>query len=618
MEDGREEQVIRLIQFFARTYRAWDGKVHPLADIGEGLERFGYFRAAAVAYGLAYMNTHGGHGWFSIGDSKHESVLLRGIELGRQEVIEIVASEVAYSLRNINFNHGISRNLIDRLNAWGEPQVAQECWWAAYDVIRHRLPTKGKIVGWFEQLELTQISDWSVDEGLVAVLFGRLNHPNLYRKIPALSGIVEAVKACPDNVLQPLRHFLTKDTPSTSILLVFETLITFESEPYQITAAVADLLKEYAKCELWGVRMLAQFLLDRIGINIPKVIQVFENYNDAELTNDQIERILSIDDGKRSPRLDKIDPGISHIIARRFRTIFDRSDIHKERCRTRYEIAFGRDGNVKPSTPLLFWEQELFEIALHQTLNGIYGNLWATGNWSDEIETQILSDVLPNIIAHLSFATSRVARPNYPLPSTLHSGRGDIISLGDHPIFPGWHRVAYFEEQWRFDDNSHYEPPKNLIRVFAGAFAEPFGRTPQPSDFPFRDAQIMDWWYPNSPIPMFPPQLPLGPLMRIVKHTDWLGRHFILVPPIEIRSYIHLMPAEPGAPLIWTDRDGQPAVVCQTWRVRDHRQMWGEPREYAGSEILMRPDIFERTQQIMGTIIRELKEVCHIELETGT
>jgi len=589
-------------------YRStWDAVIHPLADIAEGLERHGHYRAAAIAYGLAYVRTRGGGGWLTMGDTEHEQTLLQGIALGRNEALEAVATEIAYLLRNISFNAGISRHLIERAAAWGEPQVAKECWWTAYEVIKHRLPTNTSWVAWFELFDTSQIPDWSVDEGLVAVLFGRINHPILYRKIAAIAGISRAIVLRPDAISRPLHAFLTRDATVSSLLLVLYVLRIFEQNPFPITKANSEILTDYAASELWGPRVLAQMLLERAGLSAPTCVRDVPYVQGINLSEDRIEGILSADVGNRFAQLRKIWPDLPQLFARRLHGLLQSSVIHKERCKDRYELAYGRDGNLRPPNPVLGWEKELFETALHETLNGIYPHLWLTGRWYNEIDQEILALVMPNIIGHIAIHASRTARPPYPDPETItetHEER-DVMTLDDDRLCLNWRRVGYVERQWIRDNTSKYGPPTVCVQVFAGIMREKSNST----EFPFQDADIMNWWVTNTPPPEFPPSLPSGPLIRLTRLRDLLGDALILVPPIELRTYINLHPAKYGSRLMWWNSDGEPAVVFRTWRVRDEEQLDGETVRYVGSDLLMHPDIFSRMESLAGT---NLQEVCVI------
>lgn len=607
--NGNEEEAVRLIHHFARLYRTFDDSLHPLNVIARGLERHSRNRIAAIAYGLAYVKTRGGGGWLSLGDVQHENTLLRGIKLNRNKTLEAVANEISYSLRKISFNMGISRHLIERISGWGEPGVAKSCWWSAYNVIAHRLPTNINSTGIFKSLEPTKLPDWSVEEGMVAVLLGRLNHPILYRKIAALDGITQAITKQPTIVPRPLRSFLTKNTATTSILLVLDVLYKFEERPYPITKKISEILVECASGELWGPRILARKLLERIELFPPTCIRDTPTIQKDSLSLERIEMLLSIDAGERLENLGKLWPELPKLVVNRL-NILKSTEIYKEYGLERFKMAYGREGKTYPPTPVLSWEQELMEIALHEMLNGIHVHLWKTGNWANEIEQDILEGVLPNTIAHLGIYASRIARPLYPPPESLKPGVEDVTILSQNdPFYPNWRRVGYVERQWLREENSTYKPPKFVVTVFSGIIVKPLGRYPLPSDFPFSDSDVDTWWTGDTSFYEFPALLKSGPLMHLTRLTDWLGDFFVIIPPIELRSYIKLLPSKIGEPFIWRDSEGEPAIVFRTWRKRDKEQLWAEPLEYEGCDLLMRPDIFHRVEQIFYSSLQNLSTV---------
>lgn len=607
--NDNEEEAVRLIHHFARLYLTFDDSLHPLNVIAQGLERHNRNHIAAIAYGLAYVKTRGGGGWLSLGDAQHETTLLRGIKLDRNKTLEVVANEISYSLRKISFNMGISRHLIERIAAWGEPIIAKNCWWSAYNVIAHRLPTNINSTGIFKSFNPVELPDWSMEEGMVAVLLGRLNHPILYRKVAALSGITQAVTKRPTIVHRPLRSFLIKNTATTSNLLVLDVLYKFEDSPYPITKEISEILVECASGELWGPRILARKLLERIELFPPACIRDTPTVQKDSISLEQIKMLFMCDAGKRFENLQKLWFELPKLVANRFNILKD-TVIYKEYGSDRFEMAAGKNRNAYPPTPVLYWEQELLETALHEILNGIHVHLWKTGNWAKEIEQDILDLILPNTFAHLGIYASRIARPLYPPPESLNPGIGEVFILSqDDPFYPDWRRVGYVERQWLKKEESSFKPPEFVITVYSGIIAKSLGSHPMPNGFPFSDSNIMTWWTEDTSFYGFPALLKSGPLMHLTRLTDWLGDNFVIIPPIELLSYITLIPSKIGEPLIWRDSEGEPAIVFRNWRIRDEDQIWAEPLEYEGCDLLMRPDIFKRLEKICNSVIQNLSMV---------
>lgn len=610
--DGRATDAIRLVRFFARTAdSAWDLKMHPMEAIADGLARHGCTEVAAVAYALAYTKSRGGGGYHALGDETHEPLLLRGIGLRRTEALATLAGEVAYLLRETLYHTGITRYLVERAAAWGEPMQAVACWWEAYAVIAHRIPTTD-IIGWLERFTPASISEWSIDEGAVALLLGRLNHPILTRKVAALDGFVDALRSEPETVDRPLRAFLTQDTTITGTILTLAALELGERSPYVVTSRLADLLKVYAEGEVWGVRVLARLLLQRAGYAVESRYFTAPSVDAVNITSRQVQALMSVDSGDRLPSLRRWWPLLPDRVVRRLHELIT-GDVQQERLRQRYQLAYGRDGKARPATPVLRWEVELFETALHEMLNDLPAILWKNGSRSPQVENEVMDLVLPDIAAHLALHASRVVRPPYPDPKYAQPSYHNVVVLADDPLYPGWQRMGYVERQW-VDGETTFSAPTDVSTVWAGVVAMPFGWKPRPDDFPFEKADIDDWWREDAPPPTIPPQLPYGRLTGLVRLTDWLGDNFVLIPHSGLRSYISLEPPIPGQPLVWRDAEGAPAVVLRTWRVHNRRPLWAEPIVYEGLDLLMRPDIVARLSSLIGVRLQEVQVVTHQSL----
>jgi len=600
VQNDREDDAIRVIRYYSRISGAQYRNIHPLAEVAEGLERHGYNRAAAVAYALAYVRTRGEGGWLMMGGMKHVSILIRGIQLERHAALESVAVEIAYMLRDLSYHAGLSRHIIECAAAWGEPHVAVDCWQSAYDVIQHRLPTDTGSVGWFERLQPDESQRWSINEGIIAILLGCTHHPILNRKIAALAGVCKAIVSCPDVLARPLRIYLSRDATVSSTLLVLFALVLFEKSPYSISKAMVEVLNGYAISELWGLSILARKLLDRAGMPLPKAPQQMR-LEDRNLSRQRVDAILTVDCGGRVERLEGMWPDIPHLLASRFDDIYRSSAMHDERCKASFRLSYGNDGKVRPSTPLLHWHQELFEVALQEVLSGINSHLWATGTWFAGVEDNLLKIVMPNIVAHLGINASRVVRPSYSKPHTLTQGLKDVAVLDQDPLYNNWRRIAYYECQWVREDSSRYGPPTLTATIYAGAVAVPLGDSPPDDASPFREADIMDWWtIRRSQRPL------LGPLTGCGWVADWLGNHHVLIPPAEIAVLVNVVPPKYGDPIAWKDEGGQPIVVFRTWRMRDPEQYDGEPLEFEGADLLMCPDIYEKLEALIGVRIQEL------------
>jgi hypothetical protein len=310
--------------------------------------------------------------------------------------------------------------------------------------------------------------------------------------------------------------------------------------------------------------------------------------------------------GKTLDRLIPFWPELPDLVARRLNAILDGVGEHKERAKERFYLSFGRNGDAFPSTPVLLWESELFQAALHEVLNGIREKLWATGQWTPEAEDSLVEVVLPNTTLHLGMAASRSARPAWPKPASLNDGLFDLSILSDDdPAFSGWTRVAIVERQYVADRDHPYSRPTEYVTLFAGTVAVPLGETVPPGAFPFEDGNVEDWWRQEVTLNIFRTGQP-GPVVRLNRTTDWLGDAFVLIPPLALRIYARLEPAEYGEPLIWSDRAGTPAIVLRTWRVLNSSFSDAEPIECVGSDLIIRPDVMDLLRRLYSVSLKEL------------
>jgi hypothetical protein len=179
----------------------------------------------------------------------------------------------------------------------------------------------------------------------------------------------------------------------------------------------------------------------------------------------------------------------------------------------------------------------------------------------------------------------------------------------DDPAYTGWVRLGIVERHYVRQADRSWAPPTEAVTVFAGAVAVlPGGEIPSGA-LPFSESDASDWWDQKPPASAISPRLPLGPVIRLTRVTDWLGDALALIPPIWLRSYLPLHSAAYGAPLVWTDMSMVPALVLRTWRVRNGEALFAQPAEYEGCDLIARPDIVERLHALYYALIRELRVV---------
>ncbi|ODT04201.1 MAG: hypothetical protein ABS52_05990 [Gemmatimonadetes bacterium SCN 70-22] len=622
VDDGREDDVGRLLRFFARDAGAWgSSQVHPLGTLADALDAGGYPGPAAIAYALAFTATRGGNGWHRLGDTTHGYLIDRAITLDPDLARQVIADEVAYALRESTYSSGITRHLVERLAAWGEPETAEAAWREALAVIRHRLPLV-PAQGWFAPLRDEREPDWpddgwSVDEALMAVLLARLGDPRLAQKVQALTGVVDAIARRPDAVAAPMRWWLGRNTPVTAVLLALEALVRAEPAPFPITTALDEVLRGYAACDLWGARRLAAALLERAGRPAaaePSSGGAATGTTGLPAIDAARHRALrTLDTGRVLDDLESLWPALPDRVVRRLHALLTEGD-HRERAHARYRLAEGRDGDAHPRTPIVPWEVELFQVALHEASCGLSAHLWSTGQWALGLEDAVVRRALPDVRLHLGLAASRAPRPPWPAAETVTEGVSLPLVLGDDdPYYAGWTRLAYLERRYLPDPNAPYGRPTEEITVLAGVVAVPLGRAVPPGAVPFVDGDAQDWWSPDGEFGGGRASVALaraeGPLVGLDRVTDWLGDTDVLVPPAALVDLLHVAAPEFGGPLVWRDDQESPAVALRTWWVRNGEALFAEPAACVGADLVIRPDLFERLCVSFGVPLRELRAV---------
>jgi hypothetical protein len=527
-EAGKEEEARRVLRFFARHVNVFSSEVHPLAKLGEALERVQCNSLAALAYTYAYVYTRGRSGWGSFGDEKSRYLMEAALRLNPDFSLQVVSNEIAYRLREHWYSFGVNAELITQVPKWDHNVSHDSLWQAAYDVISKRLPL-GTEHGWFARFDPQNLATWSVEEGLIAAAVAGISDPRLFEKIAALTLLFRAVKDRPKSTTAGLRWWLEQKQETTSVLVVLQVLWEAEAQPFSISEALKDLLMVQASSSVWCASLLAQKLLSRAQIEIearPKPDQAATPPSNLEGRS-----LLAFADrwGLVEIFLD-VWPDFADAVANQLELMLTaRKEADKERAIQRHRLNRGREGNANPRVPVLLWEHELFLEALNVVMQrDLSSELWSRGQWHKGVEESILDAVLPAMNVHIGLAISRTYRPNWTRPVEARKGATELsVTESGDPIGRGWLRVAWVEEEYVEDPASRYGPAAEKITVFAGATIKS-SLIVSPDDLPFFQAESVDWFSR----PGQTGDRVLGwPLMGLARVNDWLGEAFLPVPP---------------------------------------------------------------------------------------
>lgn len=590
----------RILHFYAREISIFTTDIHPLGELATYLENAKSYSLATVAYALAYTQSRGGGGWFSFGGKSHRNVLHKAISLDRSLAESTVAEEVSYRLRNTDYGAGISKGLIQRISEWGDHKTAASCWQEAFDVISRRLPLTSENT-WFAKFDRKNLVDWDIDEGLILILLARLSEPRTSRKISALNAIMNAIINSPESVWRPLIWWLKRDTKITDLQLVLQLLLYCEEAPYKITSQIEELLSNYLHSQIWGASVLSFVLLKRAGISYSckNKAQPTDINKYPSVTAKEVETIFDYDINGSLEWLSDIDNSLPERIWRQFSTLVndevnDEVNVHK--AQERLKLSLGREGKGYPPVDVVFWQFELFYAVLNDQACSLDRMI------EQDEEILFLEQVLPNIRLHLAIHNSRVPRPNWHKPNELTSGPSGLRIVKGDSRYESWLQVGCVEEEYVTKEHS-FSRPTEVIKIFSGAAVAPGCDNYLSSYFPFLDGDESLWWCEGD-VELHPRPLDIWTqLLGVVRHRDWLGSNLILTPPEELTFILNITPPEFGEKLVWKDENEEPILVCRHWWVKG-QQFDVESPQLKGSDIIVRPDVIKRLEELFSNKIR--------------
>lgn len=611
VERGEEAQALRVLNFLVHEARGWNYSTpHPVGRLAECLEQAGHTRLAAVAYVLKYTTAGGEWGWLNFGSREFAPALQRALELDRSNALQALANETARKLRLGGFN-GISRHLVQQIALWGDASVAEAAWEEAFCVMEARLPMAGN-ARYFELLDLEDDVDWSLDEGLVALLLVRSTDPSVPRRIAALAGFARLIEGHREVLQRPVRWFLTRCSTVLSVQAVLQLIL---ESPWDVSSIISfneDVLRAYASSKAWSLSTLAVQLLSLIDAHVAVVRAPHAGLDEPATHRGRMLARFG-DSGELLPRIAQIWPNLPEIVARRMQHREVDNESFNELVRERLELETDRPGKSRPRADVLSWPSELVVAVLDEILCGIPEHLWRTGQWSPGFDNELLLALLPALEARIASYASLGPRPTMPLPTSALRSLGPIMRISDDdPAYGGWIRLALREVHYFRSDNRHWDAPDRCAKLVAGVVRTELDGTVPAEAGPFGTSDMWPWWDDFDEAEA-QEDARLPQLVKLFVTKDWLGQCIVLVPPLALRHGAKLLPPTFGAPLRWTDLSGKPAVVLRMWRLRG-QGFHVESYSTQGCELLLSPDLEETLHTTFGGPLKELHQVHLNEL----
>jgi hypothetical protein len=593
---NQESEATRLLTSLAREVYFWQSATL-LAEFGEGLERHGHPREAAVAFTLAYAHSRGDRGYLLLGDEEQLPWFLKACELSRDTAFRVLAGEIAYLLHDHTYSRGITRHLTELLAARLETkEEAFASWEAAYGVLNHRLPRNEADYDVFEKYDPTTVPRWSVDEALVFLLLARLCHPELGRKTSSVAAFEHTIRNKPGIIGKPLTHFLSSNSPISSVVLILQTLLLAETSPYVITHEIKDQLRSLYRSGLFAFRVMSQELIERAELDLGEQRRT-PRFTPTAMPDRRRDAILSLDWGNRIQTIARIWTDFPNIVAGLFNEKWEGSKMLRDRSRQRHEASRSRGYPTLPPKQYLHWEVEAFESAFQEVLEGIDAELWRAGEWDPNASRWILPNILPRLYLHVGRWVSRTKRPDLQIPSEISTSVSPAEPISSKDTFNGWYRCGYYEREIVMRGIVDVEDD---VSVMSGLHVNVKLSDLDDSMTPFARGNADIWlegvdpsqWSDLKIDPTLPDHITGVEFVR-----DWLGEFPILMlqPYLQVRC--GLSPRD-SLYLDLVDEDDKVGAVFRRWEERIIGESVGEevPR-LRGCELLIRPDIFDRIQQ---------------------
>jgi hypothetical protein len=657
-----------------------------LKGIAEGLVKHGFSAQAVLAYTLHWTSTRGRGGWMNFGGATNLSSLHDAIRLDAKTALEVLSDEIYKAILRRFGTSGISQALILAFGTleWGNAilwpngqttaKIAFSAWDKAAQVIETRLPrtseTDDPDLPYYRTQRPTSAFS-QADIALVLAILGGIGHPSREQKRRSLLAIQAIARIHPKMVCEALgiafQHI--KDPANTAWLLA--SIQEMDTNDIMVKCC-HDHLTRLTKSQHLIVRTLSRQWLNKVEAipeppplcdPIPELLnhansdpirisdhEAFRNDTNSELPPDtdvrrKVKSLLYSAAKARINLSEELVPRLRFAATEELVRIINGED-YKQRLSSQLESLCSR---AEFRWPDAF-------IAPYEATEEVLQRLGGMARMACAQEGEIIQDPIewegklakvlmgkPQLL--LAFESTRVPRPNYPLPPRHYDpiwreleskalGNSTISGIlaavkEDHylagttfleplssipvctdPRYNGWRVIAVYETSVSSPNEMSW-PVKDLKIVDRFATIEqrqvgdPNGLTMPPfgkGDF--------DSWTITSTLGRLPRLTRTGPLICIdsssIHATDGgKGLGYASYPLNLSFDLVNILDLKPGKQLFELDgQDDRVAVVSRNWRacyvVSDYEMDWPI---LCGTDILIRPDLLDRISQMFGSSI---------------
>lgn len=604
-DQRRESEAVKILRYFAREVWFIGRDPHPFVQLAASLSDLGYSNLAVITYVLSYTATRAD--WRPMGGIEQLPQIGKAISLDRDLALETFANEMPFMLRSRH--NGVASHIIEVVATYEDAALGVSTWEECHKVVSHRLPLIPD--GYSSQpVAMGDHADWSVDEAMVFVALARLSRPDTRVKIAILDGLCRLLQYNRDVLVRPLRYWLSRDSHASSVSLVLNVLLSSDHAAETIIA-LEEILNLYAAGAHWEHSVLAGKLLKRVGLPQPA------NHVDVQMHVEMMDSTgleKNALDESAIEELDRVWPGmVSCVSVSAMEALLDSKENKEQEAET-IDMKYGNRRQLRPLRSILCWSVELFHSKLNTQLFGLRPYLLKNASWWPEWEDDVHMLIRPNLKMHLGLYSSRIPRPDLQLPSEIGNAMVDVQIIGtEDPLYSGWYRLACVEEQFVRNSPGFSEaPPTDIYIAQSAALALPAEHT-VPSDFsPLFHVQLRDAFERAhlrsvEALPNF--------LTFVASGADWLQGLIVPLPSFHLlRQLSVFIPPKFGEPLIWRDSDGTPAIALRYWQVRGNQDTSAYQADIKGSDLLIRPDLYEIIQKHIPIPIRYIQSIQRVSI----
>ena len=629
-----------------------------MAEIGEGLALRADWApdvlpsVASFALAQAFTRIRGGGGWQTFAGRARIDLWTKAHALDPAVAEEVLASAVADTIAGPPYQtYGVTESVICALAA-SDPSgdASINCWDAAYDVIRERLPGESETADHVHHPTLASESQPDVDQILAQLATAGICRPMRTDIRSALLALTLLCSCRPALAQKALCNVLDADLGAGRRTWILEVVMEFLT--CALLEPMVESLSRLAASPQLSVRVLAAQCLDLAEVMSPEP-PVFEAAPEIRaalasgtaedfVTGDEAEHAVALIEQFLTARLGRADdpPGLRDAVTSQ---IAARVGALRESMRRQLAHLDVRQGAPIPDA--YFFDESAVEDVVQAAASGYRAALAADGRLVDprSFESALSHRLTPSTKLTRRCEASRVPRPStrprcldwidepvpwaeaddpeWPPSAAVRLSDGALITREElarvvSGPYEGWVQIALVERQ--ASPSKRYPPaPSRQIVVAVGL--EIGASTLEPGKWPLFDSAGDIWvrggrqsnsseGVVTAAARLRRMSMPLAGLLSRSRDPDSFsprrgpGVHpFVLIPSREMITLLGLRSVAPALILRLVD-DAGPGLICRQWSgFPMHDGTFGaEFPAVEGADMLLRPDMLAVIEEAVG------------------